>query len=71
VFFLVEGKMQLAFRDKIFQIKKGELIVLPKATEHKTNSDVGCVILLIEPIDTLNTGDAERSSLTDTKLEWI
>lgn len=58
MFFVVEGGMQLAFRDNIFELKKGELIVVPKGIEHKPICNEECTVMLIEPKDTLNTGDA-------------
>jgi len=70
VFFVVEGKMQLAFRDKVFDLKKGELIVVPKGVEHRPACKTECTVMLIEPRETLNTGNA-GGPLTDTELEWI
>ena len=70
LFFVVEGKMKLAFRDHIFDLKEGELIVVPKGVEHKPVCDSECTIMLIEPKDTLNTGNA-GGPLTDINLEWI
>lgn len=70
MFFVVEGRMKLAFRDKVFELKKGELIVVPKGVEHKPICDTECTVMLVEPIGTLNTGDA-GGALTDTDLEWI
>jgi mannose-6-phosphate isomerase-like protein (cupin superfamily) len=69
-FFVVEGTMQLAFRDKIFDLKKGELIVVPKGVEHKPICATVCTVMLLEPKGTVNTGNA-GGSLTDTQLEWI
>jgi mannose-6-phosphate isomerase-like protein (cupin superfamily) len=70
VFFVVEGQMKLAFRDKIFDLRKGELIVVPKGVEHKPICETECTVMLIEPKGTLNTGNA-GGPLTDTELEWI
>ncbi|WP_414470117.1 cupin domain-containing protein [Methanobacterium sp. ACI-7] len=70
MFFVVEGTIQLAFRDKIFDLKKGEFIVVPKGVEHKPICNEECTVMLIEPKGTLNTGDA-GGSLKDTELEWI
>lgn len=70
MFSVVEGTMQLAFRDKIFDLKKGEFIVVPKGVEHKPICNEECTVMLIEPKGTLNTGDAS-GSLTDVELEWI
>ena len=70
MFFVVEGNMQLSFRDKVYDLKKGELIVVPKGIEHKPICKTECTIMLVEPRGTLNTGDIS-SSLTNTELEWI
>lgn len=70
VFIIIEGNMQIALRDEILELKKGEMVVIPKGIEHKTVSNVECQILLIEPAGTTNTGNA-GGDLTDTKLEWI
>jgi mannose-6-phosphate isomerase-like protein (cupin superfamily) len=50
--------MQLAFRDRVFDLKKGELIVVPKGVEHKPICDTECTVMLVEPKGTLNTGNA-------------
>lgn len=70
VFFIVQGEMKLAFRDKLFDLNKGEMIVVPRGVEHKPICDTECTVMLIEPKGTLNTGTA-GGSLTDTDLEWI
>ena len=69
-FFVVKGKMRLAFRDNVFDLKEGELIVVPKCIEHKPICETECTVMLIEPKGTVNTGNA-GGPLTDTELEWI
>lgn len=70
LFFVVSGSMKLAFRDRTFDLREGELIVVPHGIEHKPICETECTVMLIEPKDTVNTGSAV-SPLTDTKLEWI
>lgn len=70
LFYVVKGKMHLAFRDRTLEIKKGELLIVPKGVEHKPICKTECTVMLIEPSDTLNTGNA-GGPLTDTNLEWI
>lgn len=70
LFFVVEGEMKLSFRDQTFEVKEGELIVVPKGVEHKPVCESECTVMLIEPRGTLNTGNA-GGPLTDTNLEWI
>jgi mannose-6-phosphate isomerase-like protein (cupin superfamily) len=56
--------------DEIFELKKGELIVVPKGVEHKPICDKECTLMLVEPKGTINTGNA-GGDLTDNELEWI
>ena len=70
LFLVVEGVMKLAFRDQVFEVREGELIVVPKGVEHKPICEAECTIMLIEPRDTTNTGNA-GGPLTDTDIEWI
>jgi len=70
MFFVIEGEMQLAFRDRVFDLKKGELIVVPRGVEHKPICETECTVMLVEPKGTLNTGNA-GGPLTDSALEWI
>jgi mannose-6-phosphate isomerase-like protein (cupin superfamily) len=70
VFVGVEGSFKLATRDKMFEINEGEMIVVPKGVEHKPICEEECCVLLIEPKETVNTGNA-GGALTDTNLEWI
>lgn len=70
LFFVVEGEMRLALRDRTFDVKEGELIVVPKGVEHRPICESECTVMLIEPRGTMNTGNA-GGPLTDTNLEWI
>lgn len=70
VFMVIEGYLQIDLRDKTLKLKEGEFVVIPKGVEHKPICREECTVLLIEPVDTLNTGDA-GGELTDTSLEWI
>lgn len=70
VFIVVDGRMQIALRDKNIYLQKGEMVVIPRGIEHKPSSSEECKILLIEPAGTINTGNA-GGKLTDTDLEWI
>jgi mannose-6-phosphate isomerase-like protein (cupin superfamily) len=62
--------MKLAFRDRVLDLKKGEMIIVPKGVEHKPVCESECTVMLIEPKGTMNTGNA-GGNLTDTELEWI
>jgi len=70
VFMVIEGNLTIELRDKTLHLKNLEMVVIPKGVEHKPSCNKECKLLLIEPMDTINTGNV-RSDLTDTKLEWI
>ena len=69
-FIILDGEMQLHFRDKVIELNPGEMIIVPKGVEHKPASDVGYKALLIEPEDIPNTGNV-NSEITIKKIEWI
>jgi mannose-6-phosphate isomerase-like protein (cupin superfamily) len=70
VFLVIDGNLQIDLRDKTLNLKKGDMVVIPKGVEHKPICEEECHVLLIEPIKTLNTGD-KVTDVTDTDLEWI
>jgi mannose-6-phosphate isomerase-like protein (cupin superfamily) len=69
-FIILDGKMVMHFRDKLIEVKGGEMIVIPKGVEHKPASEEGYNALLIEPEGVPNTGDV-KNEMTIKKAEWI
>jgi len=58
-FFLVlRGRMTIQLRDRNVELEAGELFVVPRGVEHCPKADEEAEVLLIEPRDTINTGDA-------------
>ena len=58
-FFLVlEGHLTIQLRDRNIELDAGELFVVPRGVEHCPLADEEASILLIEPVGTINTGDA-------------
>ena len=58
-FFLVlSGRLTIQLRDRDVVLGPGELFVIPKGVEHCPKADEETHVLLIEPRDTVNTGDA-------------
>ena len=70
VFFAVEGSFKLAFRDDTIEMNEGDMIVVPKGVDHKPICEKECCVMLIEPKETVNTGNTGGDH-TDTSLEWI
>ena len=58
LFLILEGEFDMDFRDRTVTVKAGELLVVPRGTEHRPAARRGEVkLLLIDPNDTPNTGD--------------
>lgn len=70
VFVVFDGEMSIAFRDGNVNLKKGEMVVVPKGVEHKPVADNECKIMTIEPAGTVNTGDAGGDMTVET-LDWV
>lgn len=69
-FLVVEGTLQIAFRDGEVTLRAGEMCVVPAGVEHKPHAAAECHVLLIEPRGVVNTGDAggERTAPNDV---WV
>jgi mannose-6-phosphate isomerase-like protein (cupin superfamily) len=70
LFMLLEGEMEMHYRDRIERVTQGEIIVVPKGVEHKPVAPNGASIMLFEPKSTLNTGD-QQDERTRNNLEWL
>ena len=58
-FFLVlSGHLTIQLRDRNVELDPGELFVVPRGVEHCPKADQETHVLLIEPRETMNTGDA-------------
>lgn len=71
VFLVVEGSLTMRFRDGEEHLEAGELIVVPRGVEHLPVAEKVAHVLLIEPTDLLNTGDAPAGALTAERIEEI
>ncbi len=70
VFIVLDGQLEIQFRDGKVNLKEGEMFIVPKGVQHKPIAEQECHILLIEPAGTVNTGDiVDENTVTDTT--WI
>jgi len=61
----------MELEDKNIQVNKGELIVIPKGTIHRPVADEEVLLMLFEPVATLNTGSNPNSKYIKKDLDWI
>ncbi|HEY44759.1 MAG TPA: cupin domain-containing protein [Anaerolineae bacterium] len=70
VFIILKGEMRIEFRDYHTELSEGEMCVVPRGIEHKPVAENECQIMLVEPVGTVNTGDA-GGERTKTEVIWI
>ena len=68
-FIVINGEMEIGFRDGDVRLCAGEMYVVPKGVEHITRASGECHALIIEPRGVLNTGDA-GGALTARNDVW-
>lgn len=57
LFLVLKGRLLMQFRDGEEWIEEGEFIVVPRGVEHRPVAPQEVHMMLIEPRDTLNTGN--------------
>ena len=70
VFIVLNGSMNIDFKDKTITLSKGEMFVVEKGVEHKPFAENECEIMIIEPKGVINTGDSDNE-LTAPNDIWI
>ncbi len=70
LFYVVKGKFNMEYRDKVVTINENEFLIVPKGIEHRPVATEEVAVMLFEPVTTLNTGDAV-SDLTKHDLPVI
>ena len=70
VFFVIEGEMEIAFKDKTVQLTEGEMLVVPRGVDHKPFAQQECKVMLIEPKGVINTGEPGGSLMAENDV-WI
>jgi mannose-6-phosphate isomerase-like protein (cupin superfamily) len=57
-FLVIKGRLIIQLRDRDVELTEGQLYVVPRGVEHCPRADEEAHVLLIEPLGTVNTGDA-------------
>ncbi|NEX92041.1 cupin domain-containing protein [Caulobacter sp. 17J65-9] len=64
MFLVWKGRFRVEFRDRIVEMGPGEFVVVPRGVEHRTAADEEAEVLIFEPSEVVNTGDAPASEFT-------
>lgn len=64
MFLVWKGRFRVEFRDRIVTLDPGQFIVVPRGVEHRTAADEEAEVMIFEPSEVINTGDAPVSDFT-------
>lgn len=64
MFLVWKGRFRVEFRDRVETLDPGQFIVVPRGVEHRTAADDEAEVLIFEPSEVINTGDAPTSEFT-------
>jgi len=64
LFLVWKGRFRVEFRDRIVELRPGELVVVPAGVEHRTAADEEAEVLCFEPAGVRNTGDVSDAEFT-------
>ena len=69
LFYIIKGNLLMEIENEpSFNMKKGDLFVVPKGVNHRVSSENECLIILIENKTTKHTGNV-KSSITKSIKE--
>lgn len=57
LFYVLNGRLKMEFRDKTVFIEENELIIIPRGVDHRPVAEREVSVMLFEPVTTLNTGN--------------
>jgi mannose-6-phosphate isomerase-like protein (cupin superfamily) len=70
VFIILDGKLDIEFRDGKVSLESGEMFVVPKGLEHRPVAENECKMMLVEPKGVINTGETDSDLTADNEV-WV
>lgn len=70
LFLVLEGHLELHLRDRVVDLRPGELFIVPRGVEHRPVAREEVHLLMVEPASTLNTGNVRDERTVDAP-DWI
>ncbi|WP_439477227.1 cupin domain-containing protein [Brevundimonas sp.] len=71
MFLVWKGRFRVEFRNRVETLDPGQFIVVPRGVEHRTAADEEAEVLIFEPSEVINTGDAAVSDFTAPQGQTI
>ena len=60
MFLVLDGHLEIHFRDHVTSLEPGEFCIVPRGVEHKPVAPKRASVLLFEPASTRNTGNVDH-----------
>lgn len=70
LFLVQKGRLTIQLCDGELTLEEGEFAVVPAGVEHRPVAEEEVLVLLLEPVSTVNTGDVSDEH-TRLQPEWI
>ncbi len=67
-FMVISGRLTIHLRDRDVELEPGEIFVVPRGVEHCPDAEEETEVLLIEPKETVNTGDAGGEMTAEPRM---
>jgi len=61
LFMVLEGELDLCFRDQTLTLRPGEFCIVPRGVEHRPTAKKMCHVMLFESATTRNTGNVDHA----------
>ena len=71
LFVVLKGRLCIRFRDGDVWLEEGQALAIPRGVEHCPHAPEEVHILLVEPVATVNTGDATGDARTQDAPLWL
>lgn len=72
LFLVIDGRLDIHFRDRTVSLDPGEFCIVPRGVEHKPEAKAPASVLLFEPATTRNTGNVDHGyTIEPADLERI
>jgi mannose-6-phosphate isomerase-like protein (cupin superfamily) len=68
LFLVLSGALTIRLDDGDVDLGPGEVLVVPRGTRHQPYSPSGAEVLLVEPSETINTGDTPSPLTADRRV---
>ncbi len=63
------GNLTIELEDGMVELKSGEMAVIPRGVEHRPVARDEALVMLVEPVSTVNTGNIKSEKTVDA--QWI